>query len=315
VAYSARNIACVPDPQQILDELRSVGLWVVLAQVLLIIVLTFIALRFAHGVVAGALRRLFEREAVEGSAQQRSAVEMQRRRQTLEDLCYRALRVIILVIAFLMVLQVLRLDIGPAIAGLGIVGLALSLGSQSLVRDYVAGAFVLIENQYSKGDVVQIAGETGTVEDISLRRTVLRDEDGTVHYVPHGLIQTASNLSRNWAGISMDIPVPYEEDLARVTEAIDAAGETLATDPKWRNAVFEKPHVSRIEKLGETGLVVHVTGSVAAIHRFTLPGLLRGLILAEASKRGLVIGYRAVPERDQRVSNQAATVKDSAKTV
>ncbi len=107
----------------------------------------------------------------------------------------------------------MRLDIGPAIAGLGIVGLALSLGAQHLVRDYVAGAFVLIENHYSKGDTVAIAGVSGTVEDVSLRRTTLRDSDGTVHYVPHGLIQTASNLSRSWAGISIDLPVPYEQDL------------------------------------------------------------------------------------------------------
>ena len=289
----------MPDAQAILDQLDTVGLWVVIAQLLLILVLTYVALRFASGVVAGGLRRLFEREAVEGTAQQLSAVEIERRRHTLEDLCYRVLRVIILVIAFLMVLQVLRLDIGPAIAGLGIVGLALSLGSQSLVRDYVAGAFVLIENQYSKGDVVEIAGETGTVEDISLRRTVLRDADGTVHYVPHGLIETASNMSRNWAGISLDIPVPYEEDLARVTDAIDAAGARLAADPKWRSAIFEQPRVARIENLGETGIVVHVYGSVAAIHRFTLPGVLRGLILEECAQRGLVIGYRAVPERDQ----------------
>src|SRR4029078_10171023 len=109
-------------------------------------------------------------EAVEGTAQQLSAVEMERRRQTLEDLTYSAVRILILIIAFLMTLQVLRFDIGPAIAGLGIVGLAAGLGAQNLVRDYVAGAFVLIENQYSKGDVVHIAGETGTVEDISLRR-------------------------------------------------------------------------------------------------------------------------------------------------
>jgi len=285
----------VPDPQAILDQLKTIGLWVAVAQLLLIGILTFIALRFAHGVVAGALRRLFEREVAEGTAQQLSAVELERRRLTLEVLAYRVLRVIILVIAFLMMLEVLRLDIGPAIAGLGIVGLALSLGTQSLVRDYIAGAFVLIENQYSKGDVVEIAGETGTVEDISLRRTVLRDGDGIVHYVPHGLIQTASNLSRSWAGINLDIPVSYTEDLAAVTAAIDAAGDGLAADPKWRAAVFETPHVTRVESLGDTGIVVRVHGSVAALHRVTAAGALRGLILAECDKRGLILGYRSVP--------------------
>jgi small conductance mechanosensitive channel len=202
----------------------------------------------------------------------------------------------ILVIAFLMSMSVLRLDIGPAIAGLGIIGLALSLGTQNLVRDYVAGAFVLIENQYSKGDIVSIANQTGTVEDISLRRTVLRSEDGTVHFVPHGLIQTASNLSRSWAGIRLDLPVPYEEDLAAVTEAVDRAGERLAEDPRWRNAIFDKPHVAHVERLAEAGLTIHVKGSVAALHRQTAPGVLRGLILEEAGRRGLVLGWRAVPD-------------------
>jgi len=287
----------VPDLQAIIDELKSVGLWIVIGQLALIVIVTMIALRFAHGVVNAALRRLFEREATEGTAQQLSAVEVQRRKQTLEQLVYSGLRVIILVIAFLMALQVLRLDIGPAIAGLGIVGLALSLGSQSLVRDYVAGAFVLIENQYSKGDVVKIAGERGTVEDINLRRTVLRDADGTVHFVPHGLIETASNMSRSWASISIDIPVPYEEDLTQFTAAIDAAGDRLAADPKWRNVIFEKPRVTNVEDLGTTGVVVHVGGSVAALHRFTIPGILRGLILEEANRRQVIIGFRAVPDR------------------
>jgi moderate conductance mechanosensitive channel len=287
----------VPDPQAFLDQLNTIGLWVVIGQLVLIAFLTFVALRFAHQVVRAAVRRLFDREAAEGSAQQLSAVERERRRQTIDDLTFSTVRVIILVIAFLMVLQVLRFDIGPAIAGLGIVGLALGLGAQNLVRDYVAGSFVLIENQYSKGDVVEIAGRTGTVEDVSLRRTVLRDTDGTVHFVPNGLIQTTSNLSRNWAGIAMDIPVPYEEDLARVTEAIDAAGDRFAGDSKLGAAVFERPHVVRVERLGETGIVVHVYGTVAALHRFTAPGVLRGMILEEADRRGVVIGYRPVTKQ------------------
>ena len=282
----------MPDAQALIDEITRAGAWVIVLQLLLILILTWVALRFARGVVAGALRRLFEREAVEGTAQQLSAVEIERRRATLQDLAYSALRVIILVIAFLMVLAVLHLDIGPAIAGLGIVGLALSLGAQNLVRDYVAGAFVLIENQYSKGDVVQIVGVRGTVEDISLRRTVLRDVDGTVHFVAHGLIEVASNLSRSWAGISIDIPVSYEQDVHAMTEAIDAAGERLATDPKWRAAVFEPPRVTRVEGLSEQGMLLHVVGSVAALHRFTAPGELRSLIFDECQKRGLSIGWR-----------------------
>jgi len=289
----------VPELQQIWDELLRTRFWVILLQLALVVIFTLIALRFTTVTVRTAVGRLFAREAAEGTAPDLTALELNRRKATIEGLINRALRVIILVIAFLMAMRVLNLDIGPAIAGLGIIGLAVSLGTQNLVRDYVAGAFVLIENQYSKGDLVQIGNQTGTVEDFSLRRTVLRGQDGSVHFVPHGLLQTTTNLSRNWAGISLDIPVPYEEDLPRMTAAIDAAGARLANDPLWQNVVFEQPRVMHVERLAEAGITVHVGGSVAALHRRVLPGILRGLILEEAGTRGLTLGWRAVPQKPE----------------
>lgn len=286
----------MPDLPVLIDELHASGALILIARLLLVVLATFVALRFAHATVAVALNRLFYRESVEGTARDVSAVELERRRLTLDGLVYRALRVIILVIAFLMVLQVLRLDIGPAIAGLGIIGLALSLGAQHLVRDYVAGAFVLIENQYSKGDVVSIAGVSGTVEDISLRRTTLRDFDGTVHYVPHGLIQTASNLTRSWAGISLDLPVPYEQNIDVVRAAVERAAQRLAGDPEWRSRILELPQVVGVERIAEQGLVLRVGGSVTAPHRYSAAGLLRSMIVEEASRAGAVIGWRVVPD-------------------
>ncbi|MEX2546459.1 MAG: mechanosensitive ion channel family protein [Chloroflexota bacterium] len=285
----------MPDLQSLIDQLAASGAWIVVLQILLIIVATLIALGFTRITVNAALDRLFAREAAEGTAQDVPRLEVERRRRTLEGLVYRAVRVLILIIAFLMTLQVLRLDIGPAIAGIGIVGLALSLGAQHLVRDYVAGAFVLIENQYSKGDIVAIAGVTGTVEDVSLRRTTLRDFDGTVHYVPHGLIQTASNLTRKWAGIDLEVPVPYEQDLDAVSAAVDAAAERLAAEPGLDGAVIEKPRVLRIEQLAEQGLVVKVFGKVTPANRFQAAGALRRLIVEECARRGVVIGWRSVP--------------------
>jgi small conductance mechanosensitive channel len=287
----------VPDLTDLVEQLRVAGFWVVVIQILLIVVATAVALAFARSTVNVALRRLFAREVAEGTAQDVPVVEVERRRHTLEGLVYRAVRVLILIIAFLMTLQVLRLDIGPAIAGLGIVGLALSLGAQHLVRDYVAGAFVLIENQYSKGDLVDIAGVAGTVEDVSLRRTTLRDDDGTLHYVPNGLIQTASNLSRTWAGINLDVPVPYEQDLDAVGAAVDAAAERLAGEPELKGTILETPRVVRVDRLAEEGLVLKVFGRVTPAGRLPAAGSLRRLIVDECNERGVVIGWRPVPER------------------
>jgi small conductance mechanosensitive channel len=302
----------VPDLQPLLDELFAARAHIIVFQLILLLIATFIALRFARITVNAALNRLFAREATEGTAQDVPELEVKRRRDTLEGLVYRAVRVLILVIAFLMTLQVLRLDIGPAIAGLGIVGLALSLGAQHLVRDYVAGSFVLIENQYSKGDIVTIAGVTGVVEDVSLRRTTLRDFDGTVHYVPHGLIQTASNLTRTWAGINLDVPVPYEQDLDAVAAAVDAAAERLASDNELGKAVLERPRVVRVERLAEQGISVKVMGKATPPNRFEAVGALRRLIVQEASARGVIIGWRSVPDAEPTEGDQSAVAKPSS---
>lgn len=290
----------MPDVTTSLQQLDRAGLLVLTVQLLLIVLATFIALRFLRVTVSVALGRLFYRETTEGTARELSAVEVARRRATLDRLAYRTLRVIVLVIAFLMALRVLNLDIGPAIAGLGIVGLAISLGTQDLVRDYVAGSFVLIENQYSRGDVVTVAGVTGVVEDVSLRRTSLRDADGTLHTVPHRLILVTSNLTRSWANINLDVPVSYDEDLDRVTAAIDKAGADLAADAEWEAVILEAPRVLRVEQLNDQGMMLKVAGSVAATHRFEAAGELRRRIVAEFERQGLVLGWRPVAAQPKR---------------
>ncbi|MDQ3937534.1 MAG: mechanosensitive ion channel family protein [Chloroflexota bacterium] len=285
----------MPLLQAIIEELERLGVVGIGVRLLLVVLATIIALRFASLTITAGVGRLFEREVREGTAQDVSAIEVQRRRDTLDGLLNRSLRVIILIIAFLMVLGILELDIGPAIAGLGIVGLALSLGAQHLVRDYVAGAFVLIENQYSKGDVVTIAGVTGTVEDISLRRTTLRDVDGTVHHVPHGLIQVSANLTRSWARINLDVPVLYGHDLGELRQVIDGAGRQLADDPDWKARVLEAPRLVGIENLGDQGMMLKVMGTVRAVDRWPAAGEMRRLIMDAFQREGLTLGWRMPP--------------------
>jgi small conductance mechanosensitive channel len=125
-----------------------------------------------------------------------AATELERRVTTLAGLALRIAGAVIAVIGVLMVLSEFEIDIGPAIAGLGVVGIAVGFGAQALVRDWLAGIFIVLENQYNLGDAVRIAGVSGVVEELSLRRTMLRDADGTVHVVPNGQIIVASNLAR-----------------------------------------------------------------------------------------------------------------------
>jgi len=175
-----------PPLSTIVEVLRDNGL-----RILVIIVVALIALRVSSLAIHGIVKALIDREATEGTAQELSAVEVKKRMDTLDELGGRVIRFFVIVIAGIMILSALDLDIGPAIAGLGVVGIAVGFGAQSLVRDYLNGALILIENQYSKGDVVSIAGVSGAVEDFSLRRTTLRDLDGIVHTVPNGAIAVA----------------------------------------------------------------------------------------------------------------------------
>jgi len=258
-------------------------------QLLLILVVTVIALRLAHMAVHGIVRALLDRETTEGTAQELSAIEIQKRRATLEGLGDALARTIIVAIAFLMALRALQLDIGPAIAGLGIAGLALSLGAQNLVRDYIAGAFILVENQFARGDVVKIADVTGAVEDFSLRRTTLRDMDGTMHTVPNGLIGVASNLTRIWARINLDLTVALDTDLERATSVVDELGKAMAADPAWEKRILEPPRVDRIESVTGSGVTLKILGTVRAADRWAAAGELRRRILATFAKEGIAI--------------------------
>jgi len=143
-----------------------------------------------------AVRHLLQRRPADNSAGALSALEAERRVRTLQRLAVRVTGSAIALIALLMIFSEVGIDVGPAVAGLGVVGIAVGFGAQTLIRDWLAGIFVVLENQYSAGDVVRIAGVEGEVQDFSLRRTTLRDTDGTVHTVPNGQIIVASNLSR-----------------------------------------------------------------------------------------------------------------------
>jgi small conductance mechanosensitive channel len=139
---------------------------------------------------------------------------------------------------------------GPLLASAGIAGVAIGFGAQTLVRDFINGFFILVENQYDIGDVVKIAGVSGKVESMTLRRTVLRDADGTVHSVPSSQIAVVSNLTRDWTQLSMTISVAYNVDSDKVIKLLQEVGEELASDPDYSNRIVAKPEVPGIEKVG-----------------------------------------------------------------
>jgi small conductance mechanosensitive channel len=158
-------------------------------------------------------------------------------------------RVVLTVVGVLMVLNQLDFNIAPLLASAGVVGLAVSFGSQSLVRDYVTGFFLQLEHQFALGDVIRVGAAEGTVETITLRLVYLRDSSGAVHIIPNGTITQVTNLTRSWGRVSVDVDVPWK-DSDRALRAVHEAAESLAKDPAWADALLDPPRVTGIEKIG-----------------------------------------------------------------
>jgi small-conductance mechanosensitive channel len=266
----------------------------------LAVIVGLIVIRLARLFVHSVVKTLLDREVSEGTAQELSAVEIRKRMDTIETLAANVINVFVVLIVGIMVLNKLGLDVGPAVAGLGVIGIAVGFGAQSLVRDYFNGALILIENQFSKGDVVTVAGVTGTVEDFSLRRTTLRDLDGVVHTVPNGEIKVAANRTRVWARINQDVTVAYGTDIDRAIAAVDETGRELSDDPVWKRRILEPPRVERVEALGEYGVTLKILGTVRASEQWAASGELRKRLLAAFERGGIEIPrpQRVVLSRD-----------------
>jgi small-conductance mechanosensitive channel len=288
-----------------------------LLPVLLILVVAVLAIRLADLFVHGIVKALLDREATEGTAQELSAVELKKRMDTLDDLGARVIQVFVVAIAALMILGKLGLDIGPAVAGFGVIGIAVGFGAQTLVRDYLNGALILVENQFSIGDVVRLAGVAGTVEDFNLRRTTVRDLDGIVHTIPNGEIKVASNLTRTWARINQDITVAYGTDIDKAIEVVDKVGLELQEDPVWKRRILEPPRVERVEALGEYGVTLKILGSVRAPDQWAAGGEFRKRLLAALEANGIEIPrpQRVILSRDPAAALGAATGPSAATAV
>jgi len=144
---------------------------------------------------------------------------------------------VILFVTALEILKYLGLDLGPLLASAGIAGLAIGFGAQTLVKDFINGFFVLFEDQYNIGDTIRVGGVKGIVEEMSLRRTVLRDDDGTLHVVPNSQIQVVSNLTRDWSQLALKVSVAYEEPSEKVMNLLGQVAEEIRHDPKFADDI------------------------------------------------------------------------------
>lgn len=210
-----------------------------------------------------------------------------------------ALRVLIVIIALMMILSEIGLEVGPLLAGAGIVGLAVGFGGQYLIRDIITGLFMMLENQYRIGDVVDIDGFSGTVQDISLRKTTLRNLDGTVHHIPHGSITKVSNLSKDFARVNLDIGVSYSTDLEHLIEVINRTGNELAADPAFKDSIITPPQFLRVNAFADSAVVVKILGDTKPLKQWEVAGEFRKRLKIAFDREGIEIPF------PQRVVHQA----------
>ena len=195
------------------------------------------------------------------------------------------------VVAIFMIVSELGMNIAPALAGLGVAGIAVGFGAQSLVKDLFNGVLILLENHYGVGDYVHIAGIDGLVEDVTLRRTVLRDLDGTVHSIPNGEISVASNYTKEWSRANLNISVGYGEDLDRVIRVINRVGNEMAEDPDWAPRILKAPQALRVDNLGDSGIDIKIVGETKPLAQWAVMGELRLRLKKVFDKEGIEIPW------------------------
>jgi moderate conductance mechanosensitive channel len=182
--------------------------------------------------------------------------ELEKRAQTVTDLTGKALFVLIWVIAGLMILKEMNFDVRPLLAGAGVAGLAIGFGAQNIIKDVLGGIFLMMENQIRVNDVAVINGKSGLVEEINLRTTVLRGEDGAVHIFPNGAIQGLTNLTREYSFYVFSLTFAYTVDSDRVASVLKSVGEELSQEEPYRSAVLAPIEVLGVDNLADSGAVI-----------------------------------------------------------
>ena len=197
---------------------------------------------------------------------------------------------VILFLATMQILALLGVNMGPLLASAGVAGIAIGFGAQTLVKDFINGFFILAENQYDIGDTVKIAGVQGVVENMTLRKTVLRDADGTVHTVPSSDIQVVSNLTRDWTQVNLQVSVAYAVDSDKVIGLLKQVGNDLAHDPTSAGMIVATPEVPGVDKVSGNSVEYLMTVKTAPGSQYAVKRELQRRIKAAFEKNGIEPG-------------------------
>jgi moderate conductance mechanosensitive channel len=262
-------------------------------------------------VAVRVLARRIERAVDDGDDATLTAAE--KRGQTIAQLLRSVGKVVILLIGLLLTLN-LFIDIAPLLAGAGILGLAVSFGAQSLVKDVIAGFFQLMENQFSVGDVVELAGKEGTVEKMNLRVVHVRDGKGNVHIVPNGQIGVVTNMTKGWSRAVIDIGVEYGTDLDRAIGVLRDEAHRFFGDPAWHPRFDGAPDVLGVQELGDSSVVIRTLLRVQPGKQWEVGREFRRRVKLRFDKEGIEIPFpqRVIRHIDGRADAQSRGRADAS---
>jgi small conductance mechanosensitive channel len=217
----------------------------------------------------------------------RASARAEQRAATVGDVLASQCRAAVWSVAGLLILDEVGFDLAPLLAGAGIAGIAVGFGAQSLVKDFLSGLFILLEDQYGVGDTVSLADTTGTVEEVTLRTTRVRSLDGTVWFIPNGELRKVGNSSMEWSRALIDVLVGYDTDLKQVTALIEEQAADMAADPAWADDVLEPPEVWGVHAIGSDGVTVRVVAKTAPRRQAAVSRELRGRIASTLRAAGV----------------------------
>lgn len=223
-----------------------------------------------------------------------------KREDTLIQIFSTTARAALFFIALLMILKEFGIEIGPILAAAGVVGLALGFGGQYLIRDVITGMFIIMENQYRIGDVVEFDNASGTVEEISLRKTTLRNLDGVIQHVPHGEVKVVKNQTSDFSRVNLDLGISYNANLEHVIGVVNKVGDSLTTDDDWKEFIIKAPQFLRVNDFADSSVVIKIVGETIASKQWAVAGELRKRLKIAFDNEGIEIPF------PQMVVHQAA---------
>ena len=249
--------------------LSSATDWVIkeLPGIIILVIALLIILRVARFSISRLKKALFRKAKKDETVDD---AEAEKRIDTLTGILLGVVRIVLYTVFFIMLLGKFGIDIGPLLASAGILGLAVGFGAQELVRDYISGFFILLEDQLRAGDVAVINGTGGLVENIGLRTISLRDFSGTVHIFQNGKISSLSNMTKDWSAMVFDIGVAYKENVDQVMEIMKQVGDELQNDEKFGPDIIEPIEVFGLDSFGDSALVIKARLKTKPIQQWTI---------------------------------------------